>query len=95
MTTCPLCGGRRRRGPNRIHETGECLQPWRIARRALHPRAPGDRLRDERKRELRRAADWDLPPDLIERIMQRRAREQRYERAMAQAVVAQSEDAHY
>lgn len=94
MTVCPLCGGRRMAGRGRVHDSGECLQPWRLRRRAQHPRAPGQRLSDERKREIRRAADWDLPPELIERIMQRRAREQRYERAMAQAVVVVHGETH-
>lgn len=88
MTRCPHCNGRRKAGLSRVHDTGECLQPWRQRQRAKHPRAPGQRLSDEQKRERRRkreeAEARDLPPELIERIMQRRALEQRYERAMSQ-----------
>lgn len=70
---CRHCGSRLRVGRAGIHERRECVLPWYQRERQQHPRKAG------------RPAEPDLPPELIERIMARRAAEQRYERSRRDA----------
>ena len=75
-TRCRHCGSRLVAGRAGIHARGECRSDWYQRERAQHPRPPGRPPGSGRK------PDPDLPPDVIERIMARRALVQRYERAM-------------
>jgi hypothetical protein len=73
---CHNCGRQRRPGPNGVHARGECRQPWYQRIRGKHPLPPGrPKLAPVKRPE-------DISSELIERIMARRAAEQRYERAM-------------
>lgn len=66
-------GARLRAGRAALHLSATCQTAWYQRVRARHGGRPG------------RPKDWDdLPPDLIERIMARRAAQQRYERAQEQ-----------
>ena len=78
---CRLCGARLIAGRAGVHERGDCTTDWYLRERGKHPLPPGR----PRGRPLGsgRKPDPDLTPEQIERIMQRRAIEQRYERAMA------------
>lgn len=69
--TCPKCGGTIRPGRHGVHDTGDCAQPWYRSAPARQPRVrqPG-----------RTKMHYDLTPEQIERIMARRAAEQRWER---------------
>lgn len=78
---CRHCGAEMRHGRHATHDAGICLQPWyqqQLVRRAQ--RLP--RLKPTRTRVIE--PKDDLSPEQIERIMQRRAREQRWERRLAQ-----------
>lgn len=72
MRNCPHCGARLRAGRAALHLSATCQTAWYQRVRAQHGRRPW------------RPKDWDLTPEMIERIMARRAAQQRYERAMAQ-----------
>lgn len=77
MTICPKCGGRRYAGRGGIHDRGDCTTAWYRALRGLHPMPCG------RPKRTNTMDPPDLTPEQIERIMRRRAIEQRYERAVA------------
>lgn len=72
MKHCPHCNARMIAGRAALHLSATCQTAWYQRLRAQHPGKPG------------RPKDWDLPPDLIERIMARRAAQQRYERQLEQ-----------
>lgn len=69
MRNCPHCHARLRHQRSALHLSGDCTSAWYQRRQAKHSRVQG------------RPAEWDWTPEQIERIMQRRALEQRYERA--------------
>lgn len=73
MRNCQHCGARLRAGRAALHLSATCQTAWYQRLRAQHPGKPG------------RPKDWDLAPEQIERIMQRRAIEQRYERQREQS----------
>ena len=77
---CRRCGSRLIAGRAGVHERGDCQTDWYLRERDKHPRQPGRPLGSGRKPEP------DLTPEQIERIMQRRAREQRYERAIGREI---------
>lgn len=74
--TCPHCHARVVAGRAAVHLSGACQKEWYRAIRAQHGR------------HLGRPKDTDLPPEVIERLMQRRAAEQKRERLAAQSAVA-------
>lgn len=81
IVLCPRCGCRRFAGRGRVHDSGDCTRRRYLVKRGVLPK------REQRGRPPNaalRAADWDWTPEQIEAIMRRRAREQRYERAMQQ-----------
>lgn len=67
---CPHCGARKQPGRAGVHLSGECRTSWYARERGKHPRKAGRPHR----------GDGDYTPEQIERIMARRALEQRYER---------------
>ena len=73
---CPNCGATKIPGRCAVHLSGECMSARYRRASSKHRRRPAAKHR----RRPGRPADEDLTPEQIERIMARRAREQRWER---------------